>query len=82
MDADCRVLGVQDLRVVDSSIMPRIPYGNLNAPSIMIDEKAAAHILAQKSPSMNAWLISLWRCQKSRTRLEHGIKFYGRDGLS
>ncbi|MGU9950951.1 MAG: choline dehydrogenase [Gammaproteobacteria bacterium WSBS_2016_MAG_OTU1] len=50
VDADCRVLGVQNLRVVDSSIMPRIPYGNLNGPSIMIGEKAAAHILAQKLP--------------------------------
>ena len=50
VDADCRVLGVQNLRVVDSSIFPRIPYGNLNAPSIMVGEKAAAHILGRKLP--------------------------------
>ena len=50
VDADCRVLGADNLRVVDSSIFPRITYGNLNAPSIMVGEKAAAHILGQKLP--------------------------------
>lgn len=50
VDADCRVLGVDNLRVVDSSIFPRIPYGNLNAPSLMVGEKAAAHILGRKLP--------------------------------
>ena len=49
-DGDCRVIGVDGLRVVDSSIFPRIPYGNLNAPSIMVGEKAAAHILGQCLP--------------------------------
>ncbi|OYV84999.1 MAG: choline dehydrogenase, partial [Acidiphilium sp. 21-68-69] len=44
VDPETRVIGVERLRVADSSIMPRITNGNLNAPTIMIGEKAADHI--------------------------------------
>lgn len=44
VDPECRVHGVQNLRVVDSSIMPTVTNGNLNAPTIMIGEKGADHI--------------------------------------
>ncbi|HEY2274391.1 MAG TPA: choline dehydrogenase [Steroidobacteraceae bacterium] len=44
VDAQARVIGTQALRVVDSSIMPSITTGNLNAPTIMLAEKAADHI--------------------------------------
>ena len=45
VDNDCKVIGIDSLRVVDSSIFPTIPNGNLNAPSIMVAEKAADIIL-------------------------------------
>ncbi len=40
-----RVIGVERLRVADSPIFPRTPNGNLNAPSIMVGEKAAGLVL-------------------------------------
>jgi choline dehydrogenase len=47
VDPDARVIGVDGLRVVDSSIMPSITTGNLNAPTIMLAEKLADHILGK-----------------------------------
>ena len=47
VDPDLKVIGVEGLRVADSSIFPRITNGNLNGPSIMVGEKAADHILGR-----------------------------------
>lgn len=45
VDSETRVHGIQGLRVVDSSIFPTIPNGNLNSPTIMVAERAADLIL-------------------------------------
>ena len=47
VDPAGRVIGVQALRVADSSIFPRITNGNLNAPSIMVGEKIADYVLGR-----------------------------------
>ncbi|MCY4179254.1 MAG: choline dehydrogenase, partial [Litoreibacter sp.] len=63
VDPECRVIGVDNLRLADSSIFPRITNGNLNAPSIMVGEKAADHILGKQSlPRDNAtpWFHPDW----------------------
>ena len=64
VDPECRVIGVDALRVADSSIFPRITNGNLNAPSIMVGEKAADHILGrQPLPPSNRepWINPRWQ---------------------
>jgi len=45
VDPKLRVHGVDNLRVVDASIFPTIPTGNINAPSIMVGENASDIIL-------------------------------------
>ncbi|MBB5161512.1 GMC family oxidoreductase [Mycobacterium sp. AZCC_0083] len=48
VDPELRVHGIQNLRVADASVMPRITRGNTNAPSMMIGERAAELILGAR----------------------------------
>ncbi len=58
VDSTTRVHGIDNLHVVDSSIFPTIPNGNLNGPTIMVAEKAADHILGNHLlPVENAAVI-------------------------
>lgn len=62
VDSQGRVIGAEALRVVDSSVFPRITNGNLNAPSIMTGEKMSDHILGRQLPPSNdvPWVHPDW----------------------
>ncbi|MDE2167740.1 MAG: GMC family oxidoreductase N-terminal domain-containing protein [Alphaproteobacteria bacterium] len=51
VDSECRVYGIQNLRIVDASIMPRIPSANTNVPTIMLAERAADLIRHGRRPN-------------------------------
>lgn len=63
VDPELRVIGVDALRVVDSSVFPRISNGNLNGPTIMVGEKASDLILGERLSTANAapWINPNWR---------------------
>jgi len=64
VDPEARVIGVEGLRVADSSIFPRITNGNINAPSILVGEKVADHVLGrQPLPPANdrPWINPRWQ---------------------
>ncbi|MGB2311127.1 MAG: GMC oxidoreductase, partial [Candidatus Puniceispirillaceae bacterium] len=63
VDPECRVRGLDGLRVVDSSIFPTIPNGNLNAPTIMVAERAS-DLIRGKAPLREeapVWQASEWQ---------------------
>jgi len=59
LDSQCRVRGMNALRVVDSSVFPLITNGNLNAPTIMVAEKVA-DMIRGRSPLPPAQ-VPVWR---------------------
>ncbi len=63
VDPELRVIGVEGLRVADSSVFPRVTNGNLNAPSIMVGERAADMILGRHLAPANLepWIHPQWR---------------------
>lgn len=70
VDPETRVHGLQNLRVVDSSIFPTIPNGNLNAPTIMLAERAADMILEAEmlAPADSAVVVAdAWQTTQRST---------------
>ena len=64
VDPEGRVIGVEGLRVADSSVFPRITNGNLNAPSILVGEKMADHILGRQPlapQNLEPWIHPNWK---------------------
>jgi choline dehydrogenase len=64
VDSECRVIGIDNLRVADSSIMPQVTNGNLNGPTLMIGEKASDHILGRDplpASNLEPWINPNWR---------------------
>lgn len=64
VDPENRVIGVEALRVADSSVFPQITNGNLNGPSIMVGEKASDHILGRQplaKANVAPWVAQNWR---------------------
>lgn len=70
VDPDLRVIGVDGLRVADSSVFPTITNGNLNAPTIMLGEKAADLVLGR--PPLAAANLPVWIDPDWRTRQREG----------
>jgi choline dehydrogenase len=63
VDPEARVIGVEGLRVADSSIFPRVTNGNTNAPSILVGEKVADHILGRAPlprDEREPWINPAW----------------------
>ncbi len=67
VDSQGRVIGVEGLRVADSSIFPRITNGNLNGPSIMVGEKMADHVLGKDplaASNDQPWIHPNWETEQ------------------
>ena len=67
VDSEGRVIGVEGLRVADSSIFPRITNGNLNGPSIMVGEKMADHVLGKDplaASNDQPWIHPNWQTEQ------------------
>ena len=67
VDPACRVRGIEGLRVIDSSIFPTLTNGNLNAPTIMVAERAADLVLGRAPlppATVTPWIDEGWRSRQ------------------
>jgi len=71
-----KVIGIEKLRVVDSSIFPSITNGNLNAPTLMVAEKIADVILGNKSLSQSnadVWIDPDWKNSQRQGKVKRSM---------
>jgi len=64
VDTECRVIGLERLRVVDASVFPTVTNGNINAPTIMVAERVSDMILGRKllePSSAVSWIDEKWQ---------------------
>ena len=76
VDPKTRVIGVEGLRLADSSIFPQITNGNTNAPSIMVGEKAADHILGRPMLARDnraPWIAPDWQNAQRESEAEPSL---------
>ena len=67
VDPECRVVGFEGLRVIDSAIFPQITNGNINAPSIMVGEKGADMLLGRPPlppANLEPWIHPNWQTEQ------------------
>jgi choline dehydrogenase len=74
VDSETRVHGIEGLRVVDSSIFPSIPNGNLNAPTIMLAERAADIIKGKGMLEASNVAVGLADDWQSLQRSTHAVE--------
>lgn len=75
VDNTCRVVGLSGLRVVDASVFPTVPYGNINAPTIMVAERAADLILGNDplpAADVEPWIPVDWQTQQRSGQAKRG----------
>ena len=72
VDPDLKVRGLQNLRIIDSSVFPTVPNGNLNAPTMMLAERGADLIKGEVKPSISAavYIDEQWQ---TRQREYHAV---------
>ena len=76
VDTDCRVHGLESLRVIDASVFPTLPNGNINAPVIMVAEKMADVILG--GPTLPAATVELALPEQWETQQRTGTPLWSK----
>ena len=79
VNSECKVLGVTGLRVIDASIMPQATAGDLNAPTIMLAERAADLIKGTSLPASNEAVLLTAKDWKTHQRSKTIEKDYSEE---